>query len=72
MNRLRECRKKVHMDVAYLADQAGISVRHLQFIESGKRTPSLLVAKKIADCLGNSIESLFFYMDGENENSETM
>lgn len=60
MNKLREYRKRVHMDATSLADQVGISVRHLQFIESGKRTPSLPVAKKIADCLDDTIENIFY------------
>lgn len=66
MNKLREYRKKAHMNAACLADKVGVSVRHLQFIESGKRMPSLSVAKRIADCLDNTIENIFYNNSGDS------
>lgn len=68
MNKLKEYRKRANMDTAHLADKVGISVRHLQFIESGKRTPSLPVAKSIADCLNDTIENIFYDNSGEHNN----
>lgn len=42
-----------------MSEYTGVSQRHLKFIEKGERNPSLLLAKKIADCLNATIEELF-------------
>jgi putative transcriptional regulator len=38
----------------------GLSRQSICEIETGKRTPSLLIARKIAKLLNTSIESIFF------------
>ncbi|WP_017473338.1 helix-turn-helix transcriptional regulator [Amphibacillus jilinensis] len=44
----------------HIAEQLKITPQMLGAIERGDRTPSLLLAKKIADLYGHSIEDLFF------------
>ena len=56
---LKEIRKKRGLTVKELADAAGVSERHIAFIESGDRTPSLEVALKISSALRCSVEKIF-------------
>ncbi|SFR03312.1 helix-turn-helix transcriptional regulator [Desulfoscipio geothermicus] len=43
-----------------IAKQIGITPQMLGMIERGERTPSLLLAKKISDFYGVSVEDIFF------------
>ena len=52
-------RENVNVSLTELSQITGLSERHLRFIESGDRNPSLPVAKKIADCLGESVDKIF-------------
>ncbi len=65
MNNLKLYREGRNINLNELSDYVGVSERHLRFIENGRRTPSLPVAKKIADFLQYNIEDIFF-----NENIE--
>lgn len=46
-----------------VAKGIGISRQMLNFIESGERTPSLAVAKRIADYYHVSVDEIFFAED---------
>ena len=43
------------------AKQLGITTQYLNHIEKGVASPSLILAKKIADSLNSNIYDLFFY-----------
>lgn len=60
MNNIRIYREKRNKSLKSMSEYTGVSQRHLKFIEKGERNPSLLLAKKIADCLNATIEELFF------------
>jgi putative transcriptional regulator len=49
-----------------IAKQIGITPQMLGMIERGERTPSLGLAKRIADFYGVSIETIFFDINGHN------
>lgn len=59
MNKVKLYREKENISLTKLSIQAGVSKRHLQFIETGDRNPSLIVAKKIADCLNSTVDEIF-------------
>lgn len=59
MNNVRVCREKERISLTELSAYTGVSERHLRFIENGDRTPSLPVAKKIADCLHGTVDDIF-------------
>lgn len=50
-----------------IAKKIGITPQMLGMLERGDRTPSLLLAKKIADFYGKSIDEIFF--DDNRHNS---
>lgn len=58
--KLIAARKKAKLTQEQLADAAKISRAYLSNIEKGKHTPSLEVAKKIADSLNETIDNIFF------------
>lgn len=58
-----ESRRKVAGDL-------GITPQALGMIERGDRTPSLELAKKIADYYGVTIEEIFFNKKGNNMSLE--
>lgn len=60
MNKLKLYRKERNIGLPELSFYVGVSERHLRFIESGVRMPSLPVAKKISDYLNCSIEDIFY------------
>ena len=47
------------------AKQLGITSQYLSYIEKGVASPSLFLAKKIADSLNSNIYDLFFYEEIE-------
>lgn len=49
---LKELRKKAGLSSKETARKSGISYPHYNFIENGKRRPSVEVAKRIAAVLG--------------------
>lgn len=52
MKDLRAIRQEKKLTAATVSAHAGITQQHYNFIENGKRRPSVEVAKKIADVLG--------------------
>lgn len=59
MSRLKEFRKKSKISQEELAKSVNVSVRHIAFIESGGRTPSLDLAFKIAKVLNGRVDDIF-------------
>jgi putative transcriptional regulator len=59
-NGVRKRRTALGMTVEELAQGAGVSPTFIYMVETKRRTPSLLHAKKIADALRSTIEQLFF------------
>lgn len=59
MNNLRKIREELNISQTELASKAGVSVRHIAFIENGDRKPSLNLAFKIAEILHHNIEDIF-------------
>lgn len=59
INRLRELRAVRRWSQADLADRLDVSRQTVNSIETGRHEPSLMLAFKIADVFGESIESLF-------------
>lgn len=52
------CREKNEMSYAKAGQKVGISDRAYSYYEQGKRTPSIDIAKNIADCFGVSLDYL--------------
>lgn len=63
MTWIKEVRKEKQMTGEDVSQKAGISVQHYNFIENGKRRPSVGVAKRIASVLG--FDWTRFFEDGE-------
>lgn len=61
--RLIEARQRKNMTQAQVAQAIGLSRSSYTCIERGIRQPSLDVALRIADILGNNVESLFLPSD---------
>jgi putative transcriptional regulator len=58
-NRVRECREEQRLTQQELAFQLGVSRQTVISIERGKYDPSLGLAFRLSDALGQSIEALF-------------
>lgn len=56
---LKAVRKGARLSSAEVAERSGISYPHYNFIENGKRRPSVKVAKRIAALLGFSWTRFF-------------
>ncbi|MHC5060804.1 MAG: helix-turn-helix transcriptional regulator [Planctomycetota bacterium] len=71
-NKIRRLRfDNGQMTQQQLADKAGVTRQTIIAIESGKYTPSLLLAFRIARAFGLSVEEVFGYEgDGLQGNSE--
>ena len=59
MNKLKEIRVKNNISRELLAFKVGVTVRHIAYIESGARKPSIYVAFKIAKFLNSTIDDIF-------------
>ncbi|HCS74138.1 MAG TPA: transcriptional regulator [Clostridiales bacterium] len=59
MNNVKLYRKQIKMTRKVLAEKTGLSMSYIYFIESGERNPTIAVACKIADALGQSLDVLF-------------
>lgn len=59
INALKEYREKANLSQEQLAIAVGVTQRYIGFLETGYRTPSLKVAKKIADALGSTVDNIF-------------
>ena len=56
---LRTCRKNKGLQLNSVVDKTGIARRTYIYYESGKRKPNIDIAQRIADALGESLETLF-------------
>lgn len=59
MNRVMQYRKAKKLTRTELAANVGVSERYIFFIEKGERTPSMKVAKRLAEVLCAGIEDIF-------------
>jgi len=59
--KLKELRKKYDLSVKDIANTVGISTSHYYKIEEGIRNPTLKIAKKIAEILGENVDEVFFW-----------
>ncbi len=59
MNKLKEIREKNNISVEKLAILVGVSARHIRFIETGDRLPSLKIAFKLAKTLKVKVDEIF-------------
>jgi putative transcriptional regulator len=67
MNNLKKYRKASKLTQKELAKILGIGTDYLSVIETGKRTPSLKLAKDIADCFLTTIDELNFFNEPSNK-----
>ena len=58
-NRIRVARAEERMTQQQLADAVGVSRQTINAIESGKFVPSTVLALKIAQNFGKSVEEIF-------------
>lgn len=59
INELKKYRERACLSQDQLASAVGVTQRYIGFIEAGDRTPSLKVAKKIADVLNSTVDDIF-------------
>ncbi len=74
MNPIRRLRDNLGLSADQAARRAGISTSMWIKVERGERTPSLLIARKIAVALGCTLDDIFLPSDstqGENETCAT-
>jgi putative transcriptional regulator len=64
-NNIRVARAEVRMTQQQLADAVGVSRQTINAIESGKFVPSTVLALKIAQNFGKSVEEIFFLEEGD-------
>lgn len=55
---LEQARTRAGLSQRALAKQAEVSHSHIAYIESGERTPSPGIVKKLADALSVSVDTL--------------
>lgn len=58
-NKVKQYRQKKKITQTELAYKTGVSQRYIAFIESNQRTPSLKLAQKIANVLGQRVDVIF-------------
>lgn len=68
-NRLEEFRKVHGLTQEELAEKLKVSRQTIGSLENGRYNPSILLAFKIANLFGVSIEEIFIY-EGENDNDD--
>ena len=64
-NKIRVARAEVRMTQQQLAEAAGVSRQTINAIESGKFVPSTVLAIKMAQIFGKSVEEIFQLEDGD-------
>jgi putative transcriptional regulator len=58
-NRLREARAERGWTQAELAERVGVTRKTINTVENGVFTPSTLLALKLAQAMGTTVEDLF-------------
>lgn len=66
-NNLKFFRKKERLTQIQLAEILNIHKDYVSMIETGKRRPSLKLAKNIADCFNTTIDDLNFFNEPSNK-----
>ncbi len=66
-NRLKELREKYNLTQEELGAKVGVSRQTIISIEKGKYSPSLILAYKLSQVLGLSIEALFLLNEMEEK-----
>lgn len=64
-NKIRVARAEERITQQQLADAVGVSRQTINAIESGKFVPSTVLALKIAQNFGKSVEDIFFLEEGD-------
>jgi putative transcriptional regulator len=59
-NRLKERRAELGLTQAELAERVGVTRKTVNTVENGIFTPSTILALKLAEALGLSVEQLFW------------
>jgi len=59
MNKIKEYRRKKKMSQEELAKRAQLSRPHLSNIENGEAQPTIEVAMRIAEALGQKVDNIF-------------
>ena len=62
-NKLKERRTELGLTQAQLADRVGVTRKTVNTVENGVFTPSTVLALKLAESLGISVEQLFWIED---------
>ena len=57
-NKVKQYRKKRKLTQTELAYKTGVSQRYIAFIEANQRNPSLRLAQKIANVLGEKVDAI--------------
>ncbi len=60
-NRVKDIRIKKNLNQSALAKRAGTAQQTISDIETGRRVPSVITALLLAQALGESVETLFFW-----------
>ena len=64
-NRLKEYRAKIKVNQTKMGNLVGVSRQTISQIERGDYSPSVTLALKIAKVLNVSVEEIFSYEEGE-------
>ena len=64
-NRLKEYRAKIKVNQTEMGNLVGVSRQTISQIERGDYSPSVTLALKIAEVLNVSVEEIFSYEEGE-------
>ena len=64
-NRLKEYRAKINVNQTEMGNLVGVSRQTISQIERGDYSPSVTLALKIAKVLNVSVEEIFSYEEGE-------
>ena len=59
VNKLKELRLEKEVSQNNMAIAIGVTPKYISFLENGERTPSLNVAKKIADYFNKTVDEIF-------------
>ena len=59
MSKLKELRTKANLSQFELAVKVGVTPKYIGFLENEERTPSLSVAKRIADYFEMTVDEIF-------------
>ncbi len=68
--RLREERERLHLSQLELSNTAGLSQNLVNFIETGKRTPTLRTILKLADAMQVNPAVFFMNRDEDREKAK--